>query len=344
MIGHSSLKAFPQFLTVTTKGHWLLSEDSVLKPQFLPCHPQLPHTARKARNLRVPYGNGLQWVDTLSFLIPPNRQLDTFTASQQNSLHNKEEAANRNKRKYKRKIPTGRTRRNTQAELVFVSMHLFLCLPLPQLHAIFPTAPPDLPITPLIVMFTGLALSSCWNVQHSLQTEPPDPVDATAHRLQLSTGRTHFNSHTHLGGLWDTKGTLTMTMNFCTWETGQKNCKWQVWKGFWLKDKQNTPQQSLSPWTPSYDGPPRVVPTAVPQKIPKSGIAHFAALQYQQMWPSEPPQTVLPELWHKRLHRAEGIPTWRSAGKPPAADGVTFTAVVRALQNWIFLHSEFQTE
>lgn len=77
----------------------LLSEDSVFKPQFLPHHLQLPNTARKARNLKSSLGNGLLWVDILSFPIPPNRQLDTFTASQQNSsLHNKEEAANRNKK------------------------------------------------------------------------------------------------------------------------------------------------------------------------------------------------------------------------------------------------------
>lgn len=157
----------------------------------------------------------------------------------------------------------------------------------------------------------------------------------------------HTLTHTLIwGGLWDTKGTLTVTMNFCTWEAGAEELQVTGLKQVLVKrqTKQNTPQQSLSPWTASYDGPPRVVPTAVPQKIPESGTAHFAALQYQQIWPSEPPQTVLPELWHKRLHRAEGIPTWRSAGKPPAADGVTFTAVVRATQNWTLLHSGSQTE
>lgn len=139
-------------------------------------------------------------------------------------------------------------------------MHLFLCLPLPQLHATFPTAPPDLPITPLIVMFTGLALSSCWNVQDSLQTEPPDPVDATAHRLQLSTGRTHFNSHTHLGGLWDTKGTLTMTMNFCTWETGAEELQVTGLKGVLVKRQTkhtSTEPESLNTllWWATTSGP-----------------------------------------------------------------------------------------
>lgn len=44
-----------------------------------------------------------------------------------------------------------------------------------------------------------------------------------------------FNSHTHLGGLWDTKGTLTMTMNFCTWETGAEELQVTGLKGVLVK-------------------------------------------------------------------------------------------------------------
>lgn len=93
------LKTFPQLFTVTLKV-----TDCCLKILFL--SPNLFHATHscqklqgKQRTSRVPYGNGLLWVETLFFLIPPNKQLDTFIASQQrNSLHNKEEAANRNKR------------------------------------------------------------------------------------------------------------------------------------------------------------------------------------------------------------------------------------------------------
>lgn len=161
-------------------------------------------------------------------------------------------------------------------------MHLSLCLPLPQPCATFPMAPPDLPITALIVMFTQLSLSSCWNVQDSLQTEPPDPVDQLRGCGWVQAE--HTLTHALIWGVFGTqKEHLLWQGTSVPKRQKQMIFKWQVWKGFWLKDKQNKthlnrawPLNSLMWWLP------QLIPTAGPQKIPESRTAHFAALQYQQ--------------------------------------------------------------
>lgn len=97
MTGHSSLKTFPQLFTVTLKD----TDCSLSFCFWAPISSMPPTVAKHCKKSKEPqeFPMGMVYYEwTLSFLIPPSRQLDTCTASQQNSLHNKEEAANRNKR------------------------------------------------------------------------------------------------------------------------------------------------------------------------------------------------------------------------------------------------------
>lgn len=104
----------------------------------------------------------------------------------------------------------------------------------------------------------------------------------------------HALTHTLIWGVFGTqKEHLLWQWTSAPEGQEQKICKWQVWKGFWLKDKtKHTSTESESLNTLMW-WPPWLVPTAVPQKIPESGTAHFTALQYQLIRPSEPPQIVL---------------------------------------------------
>lgn len=211
MTGHSSLKTFPQLFTVTPKVTDCCLKILFLSPNFFHTTQSCQALQGKQRTSEFPMGMiSYEW--THSLRNPP--ETGSWTHLQ---LHNRTAYTTKKRQlretrgiwKYKRKIPTGRTRRNTQAELVFVSMRLFLCLPLPQPCAMFPTAPPDLPITPLIVMFAGLSPSSCWNVQDSLQAKP-----LILWMLHLTgCGRVqaeHTLTHTLIwGSLWDTEGTFT---------------------------------------------------------------------------------------------------------------------------------------
>lgn len=335
MTGHSWLKTFPQLFTVTLEVTvvWRFcfwAPISSMPP------PQLPNTARKAKNLK---SSLWEWftMSGYSFQTSPNRQLDTFTASQQkNSLHNKEEAANRNKRlleiQEKFQLVGQVGQRNTCR--TGVCFHARFLVPAPSSapchipHSPFRpshhTTHCDVPRTATQQLLECTGFSTDW---------APWPCGCCTSDTVAEYRWTRFNSHIHLGGLWDTKGTSTVTMNFCTWEAGAEDLQVTALK--WVLVKRQTKHTSTEPESLNtlMQWAPRLVPTAVPQKILESGTAHFAALQDQQIWPSEPPQTVLPELWHKRLYRAKGIPIWRSASKPPAADGVTFTAVVTAIQN-----------
>lgn len=105
-------------------------------------------------------------------------------------------------------------------------------------------------------MITEVSLSSCWNVQDSLQTEPPIlwMLHLRGHGWVQAE---HTLTHTLIWGVFGTqKEHLLWQWTSVTERQKQKVLQVTGLKRFLVKrqTKQNTPQQSLSPWTPSRDG------------------------------------------------------------------------------------------
>lgn len=170
---------------------------------------------------------------THSFLIPPNRQLDKLLLHNRTSPTKKEQLTEtRGIWKSKRKIPTGRTGREHTCR-ISISLHLLLSLPLPQLCSAFPMVSPDIPITLLNVLLTGMSVKTGWTYRKHTSRNPWFGCMYLRSHEWVRQNTHLWLTHAHLGGLLGTKWAFTTTMNFCkNLRQEQKHCTKRSKKGF----------------------------------------------------------------------------------------------------------------